>query len=273
MVKRTWPASVWRWMKVALSGAREQLLAVLRGDLDEIAQHVVVAHLQRAHAGLVGVARLQRRDHAARFIAQRAGLVERRVVAGAHEAAVALQIGQVVGERRRERRDDRIVRRRQRARRLGDLVGQFPSAASRARKLRAAARPSRIAARSRGPPRSSTSRASERARSGAAASCDRTSARAAPSRDEQRDRIEPPADRRRIGERRREPLAQEPRARRPSRCGRSRRTSEPRRSPDERAHQFEVGARRRIDRRASCRRPRASAARAAGGCPSCVRST
>ena len=59
VVKRTWPASVWRWMKVALSGALEQLLAVLRGDVDEIAEHVVVPDLQRAHAGVVGVARLQ----------------------------------------------------------------------------------------------------------------------------------------------------------------------------------------------------------------------
>ena len=112
-------------MKVALSGAREQLLAVLRGDLDEVAQHVVVAHLERADAGLVRVARLQRRHHAARFIAQRAGLVERAVVAGAHEAAVALQIRQIVGKRRRERRDDGIVRRRERTRRLGDFVGRF----------------------------------------------------------------------------------------------------------------------------------------------------
>ena len=74
VVKRTWPASVWRWMKVALSGARQQLLAVLRGDLDEIAEHVVVPDLQRLDAGLVGVARLQRGDHLARFVAQRARL-------------------------------------------------------------------------------------------------------------------------------------------------------------------------------------------------------
>ena len=37
----------------------EQLLAVLRGDLDEIAEHVVVPDFQRAHAGRLGVARLQ----------------------------------------------------------------------------------------------------------------------------------------------------------------------------------------------------------------------
>ncbi len=49
VVKRTCPASVWRWMKVALSGARHQLVAVLRRHLDEIAEHVVVPDLQRAH--------------------------------------------------------------------------------------------------------------------------------------------------------------------------------------------------------------------------------
>ena len=56
----------------------EQLFAVLRGDLDEIAEHVVVPDLQRADAGRLGVARLQRGDDAARFVAQRARLVERR---------------------------------------------------------------------------------------------------------------------------------------------------------------------------------------------------
>ena len=66
-----------------------QLVAVLRGDLDEIAEHVVVPDLQRADAGRFGVAHLQRGDDAARFVAQRARLVERWLVAVAHEAAVA----------------------------------------------------------------------------------------------------------------------------------------------------------------------------------------
>ena len=76
-----------------------ELVAVLRGDLDEIAEHVVVANFQTANAGRLGVARLQGGDHAARFVAQAARLVERRVVAFAHEAAVALEGGQFVGER------------------------------------------------------------------------------------------------------------------------------------------------------------------------------
>ena len=77
----------------------QQLVAVLGGDLDEIAEHVVVADFQPAYAGLFGIARLQRGDHAARFVAQRARLVEARVVAFAHESAVALERGQFGGER------------------------------------------------------------------------------------------------------------------------------------------------------------------------------
>ena len=54
----------------------QQFVAVLGGDLDEIAEHVVVADFQRADAGFLGIARLQRGDDAARFVAQGAHLVE-----------------------------------------------------------------------------------------------------------------------------------------------------------------------------------------------------
>jgi len=47
---------------------RHQLVAVLRGHLDEIAEHVVVADLQALHAGVVGVARLHRGHHEARGV-------------------------------------------------------------------------------------------------------------------------------------------------------------------------------------------------------------
>ena len=102
MVKRTWPASVWRWMKVAFKRRRHQLVAVLRGHLDEIAEHVVVTDLQGLYAGLVGIARLHRRDHAAGLVAQRACFVERCLVACAHEAAVALHKRQLVVKRTRK---------------------------------------------------------------------------------------------------------------------------------------------------------------------------
>ena len=99
VVKRTWPASVWRWMKVAFSGARHQFVAVLRGHLDEIAEHIVVADLQAFDAGVIGIARLHRGDDQARGVAQIAGLVERCVIAFADKAAVALDQRQLFGQR------------------------------------------------------------------------------------------------------------------------------------------------------------------------------
>ncbi len=81
---------------------RHQPLAVLRRHLDEIAEHVVVADFEDAHGRGFGVAGLQRRDHAARLVAQRARFVERGDVARAHEAAVALEVGKLLGERRIE---------------------------------------------------------------------------------------------------------------------------------------------------------------------------
>ena len=69
------------------------------GDLDEIAEHVVVAHLQRFDAGRVGVTRLQPGDHLAAAVAELAMLVEIAIEAIADEAAVALVERQLVGER------------------------------------------------------------------------------------------------------------------------------------------------------------------------------
>ena len=60
---------------------RHQPVAMLRRDLDEIAQHIVVPDLQALDAGIVGVARLHRGDDEARGVAQAAGLVERRLIA------------------------------------------------------------------------------------------------------------------------------------------------------------------------------------------------
>ena len=103
---------------------RHQPLAVLRGDLDEIAEHVVVANLERAHRRRIGIARLQRGDDAARFVAQRPRLIERGVEAFAHETAVALEVGKLLGQRRVERMRERRVEPAQRARRLRELGGE-----------------------------------------------------------------------------------------------------------------------------------------------------
>ena len=125
VVKRTALASVWRWMKRAFSGAREQALAGVGADLDEIAEHVVVLDAERADVGLGGVARLQAGDDAAALVAELARLVEVGAMAVADEAAVALQMRQVVGERRRRaRRPAPPARAASAGARLGDLGRQ-----------------------------------------------------------------------------------------------------------------------------------------------------
>ena len=68
-------------------------------DLDEIAEHVVVAHLQRFDAGRLGVTRLQPGDHLAAAVPELAMLIEIAIEAIADEAAVALVQRQLVGER------------------------------------------------------------------------------------------------------------------------------------------------------------------------------
>ena len=100
----------------------EKLVAVLRGDVDEIAEHVVVPDFERPHAGRLGVAHLQRGDDAARLIAQRARLVERRLVSGADETAVAAERRQFVGQRSRQFGGDGRIGPAQRRDRFGDIA-------------------------------------------------------------------------------------------------------------------------------------------------------
>ena len=78
---------------------RHQFVAMLRGDLDEIAEHIVVPDLQTLDAGIVRIARLHGRDHEARGVAQAAGLVKRGLIAFADETAVSLDQGQLFDER------------------------------------------------------------------------------------------------------------------------------------------------------------------------------
>ena len=81
--------------------------AMQRGDLDEIAEHVVVAHLQRFDAGRLGVSRLQAGDDLAAAVAQAPVLIEIAIGAVPDEAAVARIDGKRLGERRRKRLLDR----------------------------------------------------------------------------------------------------------------------------------------------------------------------
>ena len=231
-----------------VQGRRHQFVAVLRGDLDEIAEHVVVADLQALDAGIVGVARLHRGDDEARGVAQIAALVERRLIAFADETAVALDQRQLLGERAFEFAREIARRAAQRLHHRGDLLRRIARAApSRASAWSAAKMPSRRPARSRGPPRPTDNRASARDMSGAARSVVRISSRAGAIGDEGRDRVQPPRDRRAVGQRRREPLRQQPRA------GGSHRAVdgiEQRAAPfaGQRPRQFEIGAGGGIDR-------------------------
>ena len=81
--------------------------------------------LQRADAGGLGVADLQRGDDAARFVAQRPGFVERRLVTGAHKSAVAAERRQLVCQRAFEFGSDRNVGSAQRRDGLRKLTRQL----------------------------------------------------------------------------------------------------------------------------------------------------
>ena len=109
VVKRIAPAMVWRWMKVARMRGFSSASPCRLRHLDVIAEHVVVLDLERRDAGLVGVARLQRGDHAPALVAQRARLVERGEARRRDEAAVARDERQLVGERRLEVARQRAV--------------------------------------------------------------------------------------------------------------------------------------------------------------------
>jgi hypothetical protein len=104
---------------------RKQFLAVLGSDVDEIAEHVIVPDFQRADAGRLGVAHLQRGDDAAGFVAQRARLVEGRLKTGAHETAVTPRSWKFVAQRPIELGGERTVRLAQRFRRASKIARQF----------------------------------------------------------------------------------------------------------------------------------------------------
>ena len=74
-----------------------------RRDLDEIAEHVVVADLERFDPGRLGVGRLQAGDDLAAAVAQAPMLIEIGVGAVTDEAAVARVDGKGVVQRARQR--------------------------------------------------------------------------------------------------------------------------------------------------------------------------
>ena len=106
------------------SPVRLQRRRLAGGHLDEIAQHIVVPDLEGADPGCFGVAGLQRRRDPAAFVPERPCIVERRIIAGTHEAAVATEQGQIVGKRPAEFRSQPAGQRlevRGRGTKRGDL--------------------------------------------------------------------------------------------------------------------------------------------------------
>jgi hypothetical protein len=68
------------------------------GQLDEIAEHIVVLDLQRLDAGFLGIGGLQAGNHPPRLVAQFAQFVEFGHGAIADEPAVTLEQRQILGE-------------------------------------------------------------------------------------------------------------------------------------------------------------------------------
>ena len=106
-----------------VQGRRHHLFRVGGGGLDEVAQHVVVFDLQRGDPGLGGILRLHGGDHATALVAQLAGLVERFVIAGSDEAAVAGKQRRLGHQRGIEPREQVLVA-AQRIARGGEKRGQ-----------------------------------------------------------------------------------------------------------------------------------------------------
>ena len=226
---------------------RHQLVAVLRRHLDEIAEHVVVADLERLDAGILGVARLHRGDDEAGGVAQIPALVERGLIAFADEAAVALDQRQLFGEcafefarevargtaqrlhHGHDFRRRRFELREPRQRRIGS-----EDAVAQARKIARAAASDRQ-------PRQGARHVGRGAQRGSD-----IVARGAVG-DKGRNRIQPPRDCRAVGERRGETLRQQPRAGGgDGAIDRIEQRSAP--LARQRARQFEIGAGGGIDR-------------------------
>ena len=83
-------------------GRLRQLLAMTGRHLDVIAEHIVVADLERGDAGFLRIFRLKTGDELARVVAQAARLVELRARTPGDEAAVAGDERQFAGQHHRE---------------------------------------------------------------------------------------------------------------------------------------------------------------------------
>ena len=240
--------------RLAVGKARfgcHQRIGMFRRHLDMIAEHAVVADLERGDAGAVAILRLQRGNRlapVARGFAQR---VERMIIALGDIAALRRidrrrfdqRAGQLVDERAMtvESRQQPREQRRQ-AGTLRQALAQQPRAAQRIAKLGEVARPP--APRDEAAER--TPRVGQRAERGAEIAAPQRIAR------ETVDKVEPVEDRGLVGERAREIVGEQARARRGHRAvdrAEQAAIARARHGADE----FEAFARRGVDRHAARR--------------------
>ena len=119
----------------------QKLFALRLRRFEKPAEKIIMLDAQRARVGELAVFSLQRRDDAAAFIAQRAGIVEFGDAAGTNEAAVALVQRRLIGERRAQFGFQRRRQAGEGPSRLGDFVGRLDEARNEFGKRRGRRRP------------------------------------------------------------------------------------------------------------------------------------
>ena len=137
------------------SFARQQLVGLRRRHFDVIADHLIVPDLEVRRAAGCRIFLLQTGDQLAAVVAQRDKLIKLRRIASRDEISVARQQRQIGGKRALQPVDQRMMfaKRLRRGRKSSGMFSMPP--ATRRASLRPRCNASRMAARSRGPPRPS----------------------------------------------------------------------------------------------------------------------
>ncbi len=210
VVNRTWPAVVWRWMNRSDNGGDIILLGMGRRGFDEIAQHVVVLDLQARRP------RFLRRTRACiPAITPRPSSRSLRA-----SSSASSKPGATKPPSRTSNGGSATRAASSNAESAPCPCRPSPASTSSSGPLRHRARrpappppaPPEIAARSRGPPRSSASRDSARSMSGTVRRSPRRSSRSPAFSPRCRTAACRAADHRQIARRRRDPPLQQPRA-------------------------------------------------------------
>ena len=166
--------------RLAMGEARPAPSAARRacaGNLDMIAEHRIVADLERRDAGRLAVAAFERGNRPPPIRRRGAQRVQRGVIALGDIAALRRIERRRRDQRRGQSGDQRVMPAKPRQQVVEQRRAGRARRPARPAAPRAAASPSRSSARSRGLPRRAASRASARAKSGIAFSATRTRSR------------------------------------------------------------------------------------------------